>query len=314
MRAMAALAGVPAAIGERGARARCNRPLSRTLALGMVLGPLAGVAVAAWLAARDGVTALDLSLFVGMYALTGLGISLGFHRHFSHRAFGARPGVRIALGIAGAMAAEGPVIRWAAVHRKHHRYSDRPGDPHSPQFTLERPTGGAGGLWHAYIGWMFGPDLGPMDGYVRDLVRDPVVRAVDAWTSAWVVLGLAIPAACGWWLGGPAAVLTTFLWGGPVRIAALHHATWLVNCVGHRWGGRPFETPDRSRNVGSLALVSLGDSWHNNHHAFPSSPRHGLRWWQVDPSWWTLRLLVLLGWADLPRRRPEPCPRAAGTG
>jgi stearoyl-CoA desaturase (delta-9 desaturase) len=243
------------------------------------------------------------------YLLTGLGITVGFHRLFTHRSFKTRPALRGLLAVMGSAAVEGPVIEWVANHRKHHQFSDQPGDPHSPHVDYGHGWRGAlAGLYHAHIGWIFGGDaLADRERYAKDLLADPVVAFVDRTFLLWVLAGLAFPFAIGFALTGTLlGALTALLWGGAVRMFCLHHATFSINSLCHFFGRRRYDTDDESRNLHWLALPTLGEAWHNNHHAFPTSARHGLRWWQLDPSAWFISALQHLGLAwDVVRISPE---------
>jgi stearoyl-CoA desaturase (delta-9 desaturase) len=233
----------------------------------------------------------DLVVLAVTYTLAGLGITVGFHRLFTHRSFKTSPLLRGLFGALGSAAVEGPLIEWVANHRKHHQFSDRPGDPHSPHVGHGSGWSGAlRGLFHAHVGWILGGDaLADEQRYGKDLLADPVARFVDRMFLVWVLAGLAFPFALGYALTGTlAGALTGLLWGGAVRLFLLHHATFSINSLCHFFGRRRFATDDRSRNVLWLALPTLGEAWHNNHHAFPTSARHGLRWWQLDPSAWLI--------------------------
>jgi stearoyl-CoA desaturase (delta-9 desaturase) len=230
-----------------------------------------------------------------MYLATALGITVGYHRLFTHRSFSAPAAVRFVLGVLGSMAVEGPVIQWVAEHRKHHQHSDGAEDPHSPHAHGEGTVALLKGFFHAHLGWMLiRPAITGLARYVPDLHADRTVRWVSRLFPLWAVLGLLIPAGLGGlltlsWMG----VLLGFLWGGLVRIFLVHHITWSVNSVCHLWGTRPFNAHDHSRNNVLMGILALGEGWHNNHHAFPASARHGLRWWQLDLSYLVIRLLVL---------------------
>jgi stearoyl-CoA desaturase (Delta-9 desaturase) len=233
-----------------------------------------------------------------LYVLTGLGVTVGFHRLFTHRSFKTGPVLRAVLAILGSAAIEGPVISWVADHRKHHAFSDAPGDPHSPHVDHGVGLGGAlRGLLHAHIGWLFVHDRrGARDRYAPDLMADPVMRFVDRWFYVWAVGGVAVAFGLGWVLGGSLeAALTALLWGGAIRLMLLHHVTFSINSICHVFGRKRFETGDESRNVFWLSLITFGESWHNNHHAFPTSAAHGLRRWQIDPSWMAIRSLEAMG-------------------
>jgi stearoyl-CoA desaturase (delta-9 desaturase) len=242
----------------------------------------------------------DIFVFLVLYVLSGLGVTVGFHRLFTHRAFKTRRSVRVVLAILGSAAIEGPVIAWVADHRKHHAFSDRVGDPHSPH--VDHGTGVRGavrGLWHAHVGWLFiHTHRGRRARYAPDLLADPVVSWVDRTFVVWAVGGLIAAFALGWLFGGTLHDgLTGLLWGGAVRMLVLHHVTYSVNSLCHFFGRRRFDTGDESRNLAWLAPLSLGEAWHNNHHAFPTSAAHGLRRWELDPSALVIRMLERLGLA-----------------
>ena len=283
--------------------------VQRAFALAAVWIPFAGFAFAMWSLWGRGVGPIEISLLAVMYATSVVGIEIGFHRYFSHRAFSAPSWVRCALAIAGSMAVQGPVLFWVAVHRRHHRFSDQPGDPHSPNLHGGGPAGTLRGLVHAHCGWLFRPDETDWRRYVPDLLRDRVVFRVHLRYGTWALLGLVLPAAAGGVLHGSwAGVAQGFLWGGLVRIFLVHHATWSVNSLCHWAGSRSFATPDRSTNNPWLALISMGGSWHHNHHAFPRSATTGFQWWQLDPSWWFIRALAAVRLAS---NLNTPSPRVA---
>ncbi len=270
----------------------------------------AGLVVwAAWRAWGGALKWPDLVVLVVSYTLTGLGVTVGFHRLLTHRSFKTSPAMRGLLAALGSAAVEGPVIEWVSNHRMHHQFSDAPGDPHSPH--LEHRAGLRGaltGLVHAHVGWIFrGEALADEQRYAKDLLADPVVRFVDRSFLLWVLAGLAFPFALGYALSGTlAGALTGLLWGGAVRLFCLHHATFSINSLCHFFGRRRFDTGDESRNLSWLAVPTLGEAWHNNHHAFPTSARHGLRWWQLDPSAWVIAAMERCGlvW-DVVRIAPE---------
>jgi stearoyl-CoA desaturase (Delta-9 desaturase) len=235
-----------------------------------------------------------LGLLLGMYIATAIGVTVGYHRLFTHRSFSAVAPVRFVLAVLGSMAVEGPVIRWAAQHRLHHQCSDTEGDPHSPHGHGDGVLATLKGFWHAHMGWIVLPQIGGLGRFVPDLHKDRVVSFVSATFPLWVVMGLVIPAVLGGlltlsWSG----VLLGFLWGGLARVFLVHHATWSINSVCHIWGTRPFRSHDESRNNAIFGIIGLGEGWHNNHHAFPASARHGLRPWEFDASYAIIRLLVL---------------------
>jgi len=259
--------------------------------------PVLLLAVVAWQLWNDLLGWHDLVVFAVFYVICGLGVTAGFHRLFTHRSFKTTRGVRAALAIAGSMAIEGPIISWVADHRKHHAFSDQPGDPHSPHVDHGSGLRGAlRGLAHAHVGWLFiHTQRGAKDRYAPDLQKDPIVRWVDKTFVLWVAVGLAGPFALGWLIGGSlATALTGLLWGGAVRVLVLHHVTYSINSLCHFFGRRRFETGDESRNLAWLAPLSFGEAWHNNHHAFPTSAMHGMRAWEIDPAALLIRLLERL--------------------
>jgi stearoyl-CoA desaturase (delta-9 desaturase) len=263
-----------------------------------VVGPLAGLAAAIVLLWGRAVGPIDMVAMVLMYCIAGFGTTIGYHRLLTHKAFETIRPLRILLAVFGSIGGQGAVIRWVATHRRHHQESDREGDPHSPHQHGETPLSLLRGLWHAHVGWCFNADAKDCGRSVRDLTSDPAMLFVDRWYFGWVFLGMLIPAAVvgllTWSWGG---ALSGFLWGGLGRIALMQHVTWSVNSVCHVWGSRPFRSGDHSANNPAVALLSLGEGWHNNHHAFPTSARHGLFWWQFDPSWLLIRAAEKVGLA-----------------
>ena len=245
----------------------------------------------------------QLALMTVMYIITGMGITVGYHRLFTHKSFSAGPVVTTIIGIIGSMAAEGSLLRWCAAHRRHHQFSDHEGDPHSPHLHDHGHglRGIISGFWHAHMGWIFDPPGESLDRYVPDLIRDRRIRAISEWFPAWVALGFVIPALLGGLLnlaiGAPfwTGVFLGFIWGGLVRVMVVHHITWSVNSVCHIWGSQPYRSGDESRNNVVVGVLALGEGWHNNHHAFPTSARHGLEWWQFDSSWLVIRGLQAVG-------------------
>ncbi len=250
----------------------------------------------------------DLVVFTVTYLLFGFGITVGFHRLLTHGSFKTHRWLRLTAAVLGSAAVEGPVIEWVATHRKHHRFSDEEGDPHSPHVGHGSGFRGAlRGLFYAHIGWVFrDAEVADENRYAKDLLADPLMRFVDATFLAWVLVGLAFPFALGWALtGSVVGGLTGMLWGGAVRIFVLHHVTFSVNSLCHFFGRQPYETGDHSRNLAWLALPTMGESWHNNHHAFPTSARHGLRRWELDGSGAVIWALEKLGLAwDVVRISP----------
>jgi stearoyl-CoA desaturase (delta-9 desaturase) len=242
----------------------------------------------------------DIAVFAILYVLTGFGVTVGFHRLFTHRAFATKRWLRGVLAALGSAAIEGPVISWVADHRKHHAFADQPGDPHSPH--VDHGVGWRGalrGLAHAHMGWLFlHTQRGARKRYAPDLIADPVVSFVDRTFLYWALGGLGAAFGLGWLIGGTlTAALTGLLWGGAVRLLVLHHVTFSINSLCHFFGRRRFDTGDESRNLAWLSVLSFGESWHNNHHAFPTSATHGLRWWEIDTSSLLIRGLERVGLA-----------------
>ncbi len=266
-----------------------------------VVLPFVGLATAVFLLWGIAFDWVHLCIMAGMYIVTGLGITVGYHRFFTHKSFSAPRPVAFLLGVFGSMAVQGSIIEWAAVHRSHHQHSDDEGDPHSPHAsrgTWDGVLGVLRGFWHAHAGWMFVRKAPGLGRYVRDLDKDKMIRTLSALFPVWMIAGLLIPAALGGlltmtWSG----VLLGFLWGGLVRVFLVHHVTWSVNSVCHIWGSRPFDSHDHSRNNPIFGVLAMGEGWHNNHHAFPTSARHGLAWWQFDLSWVVIRTMGFLGLA-----------------
>jgi stearoyl-CoA desaturase (Delta-9 desaturase) len=256
---------------------------------------LAAVAISLW---GWGFSWVELGLLIGMYFATAVGITVGFHRLFTHRAFETNRAVQFVLCGLGSMAVQGPLLTWVAQHRRHHQLSDAPGDPHSPHLHERGLLGLLGGIWHAHMGWFFIPDAPDLASYVKDLRQSRCLRIASALFPLWVLLGLLIPTGLGALLTGSwMGALCGLLWGGLARIFLVHHVTWSINSVCHLWGRRPYPTSDRSRNNFLFGILALGEGWHNNHHAFPTSARHGLRWWQIDVSYWIIRALAGFGLA-----------------
>jgi len=264
----------------------------------LVVSPVVAIAVSVPLLWGHAIHLRDVVLAAILYAVTGHGVTVGFHRLFTHRGFTPKRPLKIALAIAGSMAIEGSVIGWVANHRRHHVHSDRPGDPHSPHTSARGALGPVRGFLHAHVGWMFGNDTTPPERYAADVLRDRDLTAVSALFPLWAVASLALPFGAGWlWSGSLIGGLTAFVWAGIIRMALLHHVTWSVNSICHMVGARPFATDDQSRNVNVLAVVSLGESWHNLHHAYPACARHGVGRRQFDSSAGTIRLFEKGGWA-----------------
>lgn len=281
-----------------------------------VVIPLLALIVAVPIAWGWGLGWTDVALAGVFYVLSGLGVTVGFHRLFTHRAFKAKRGLRIALAVAGSMSMQGSVIAWVADHRRHHAYSDRDGDPHSPWRFGTSAGALAKGFWHAHLGWLFVRDRTNISRFAPDLLDDRDIRVVDRLFPVLTVATLVLPAVLGglitmsWW-----GALTAFFWAGLVRVALLHHVTWSVNSICHLIGDRPFASRDKSANFWPLALLSLGESWHNSHHADPTGARHGVGRGQLDISARVIWLFEKLHWAShvrwpkaerLARKRTDP--------
>ena len=272
--------------------------VSRLITLLVVATPLAGLVVG--LLSVGGVGLDVLVLAVVLYFLTGFGISIGFHRLLTHKAFVARRPLKIVLAVLGSMACEGGPIEWVANHRRHHAFTDRDGDPHSPQDGRRRLLSG---LWHAHVGWLFTATPTSSRRFARDLWRDRDIVAINRLFPLWLVVSLALPFGAGWLLGGDLdTAITSLVWAGLVRVLLLHHVTWSVNSICHVFGRRPFAIGDHSGNVRVLAIASMGESWHNGHHAFPRSARHGLGRSQWDMSARIITWFERLGWASAIQR------------
>lgn len=276
----------------------------RAIVLAVIVIPFIGFLTAVVFAWGWGITWTEVALLLAMYVLTGFGVTVGYHRLFTHRSFGTGRIITAFLGVLGSMAVEGPLLRWVAVHRAHHQHSDTAEDPHSPHGHGSGIRGIIVGFFNAHMGWMLLRSDRKLARYTADLRKDRLVRRVSRLFFVWVALGLLIPAVIGGlismsWTGA----LLGMLWGGLVRVFFLHHVTWSVNSVCHLWGTRPFRSNDESRNNPIVGVLGMGEGWHNNHHAFPTSARHGLRWWEIDLSWmliWALRKLNLAWEVRLP--------------
>lgn len=261
-----------------------------------IIVPFLGVIAAPFFVWGWGFHWADLGLLLAMYVLTAMGITVGFHRLFAHHSFETNIVVKFVLAVLGSMAVQGSLFNWVAHHRRHHQHSDTPDDPHSPNNYRAGLLGMMHGFWHAHVGWFFEADPPDLRRYVRDLSQSRTLRMASSLFPAWVALGLAIPAILGGLLTASwAGVLTGLIWGGLVRLFLVHHVTWSVNSACHLWGLQTYRSNDNSRDNFVFGVLALGEGWHNTHHAFPSSARHGLRWWQIDVSYWVIRMLALLG-------------------
>ena len=293
------VAGMPAA----------GSVVDRAANLVVTVVPLALIAVAISLSWGGALVWQDIVIFFATLIPFGFGITVGFHRLFTHRSFKTSGAMRFLWAVLGSMALEGPVIEWVAYHRRHHRFSDAEGDPHSPHVGDGSGFFGAlRGLFHAHVGWVLFSDEGAEEArYAPDLIADRVVRIVDRTFIAWAMLGLAVPFGLGVALTGTLfGGLMGLLWGGAARIFFLHHITFCINSLCHFFGRVRFDTGDESRNLAWLAPLTFGEAWHNNHHAFPSSARHGLGRFELDPSGRLIDLMERIGlvW-DVVRIRPD---------
>src|SRR5688572_6139062 len=262
------------------------------------LVPMLALVAAVPLAWGWGLSWLDVALAVGFYLLSGFGVTVGFHRYFTHRAFKANRGLRNGLAVAGSLALQGDVITWVADHRRHHAFADKEGDPHSPWLFGTGPVAVAKGFFHSHLGWLFSRDRTNVARFAPDLLADPDVSRVARQFRLWTVVSLLSPALLGgllsmsWW-----GALTAFFWAGLVRVAVLHHVTWSVNSICHIVGDQPWTHRDRSTNVWPLAIASMGESWHNLHHADPTCARHGVGRGQIDMTARLIWMFEKLGWA-----------------
>ncbi|MDQ3765644.1 MAG: acyl-CoA desaturase [Actinomycetota bacterium] len=275
-----------------------RRPLSEHILVHVfTIVPILALLAAVPLAWGWGLSWLDVGLAVGFYLFSGLGVTVGFHRYFTHRGFKVDRGLRRGLAIAGSMALQGDVITWVANHRRHHAFADKEGDPHSPWLFGTTPAALAKGFWHAHTGWLFARDRTNASRFAPDLLADRDIARISRQFSLWTVVSLLAPAV----LGGLISMsfwgaLTAFFWAGLIRVAVLHQVTFSINSICHMVGQRPFTTRDKATNVWPLAILSMGESWHNLHHADPTCARHGVRPGQVDMTARVIWALEKLGW------------------
>ncbi|WP_051704391.1 acyl-CoA desaturase [Glycomyces sp. NRRL B-16210] len=264
-----------------------------------LLIPMAALAAAIPLAWSTGLLSwTDVILaFVFFYA-TGHGVTIGFHRLFTHGSFRPNRATKITLAIVGSMAVQGPIINWVADHRRHHAYSDKEGDPHSPWLHGTSAWALTRGFWHAHMGWMFEPhNTTNEERFAPDLLKDRDIVRIDKYFWVWTVLTFGLPALAGGLITGSwMGALTAFFWAGLVRVAVLHHATWSTNSICHMIGERPFKSRDKAANFWPLALLSFGESWHNSHHADPTCARHGVKRGQIDTSARFIWFFEKAGW------------------
>ncbi|MBW3561414.1 MAG: acyl-CoA desaturase [Actinobacteria bacterium] len=272
----------------------------RRMAVIFTVVPLVGVLAAMVLLWGTGISTVDFWLFLGFYLFTGLGVTVGYHRLFTHRSFEAAKAIRATLAVAGSMSVQGSIIDWVATHRRHHAYADEYGDPHSPHLIQDSGIKGVlKGLWHAHAGWFWAPDDTLNSRWAPDLEDEELLVTINERFPLFLLITFTLPAILGglltWSLWG---VATGFIWGSLVRIFLLQHVTWSINSICHFFGEAPFESRDESVNNWPLSILSFGESWHNNHHAFPTSARHGLLRGQLDPSWRVIRTMqqMRLAW------------------
>lgn len=293
------------------------KPVQKVHALAIAILPTLGTIAALWIAFDQGVSRLDLLLFLGFYVFTIFGISVGYHRLFSHRAFKAVTPVRVILAIAGSMAAQGSVVYWVSNHRRHHQYTDKLGDIHSPYVNDEGEMSYWQGFWHSHMGWTFDHKMTNAVLFAKDLYRDKAIARTNRLYYVWVLAGFVLPALIGWAATGTAwGAFTAFLWGGMVRMFLSYHSVNGIDSITHLFGSQPFRSEDHSRNNALWAVLTLGEGWHNNHHAFPSSAVFGLEWYQLDPGTWLLKGLEKLGlvWdIQQPSDKMIEAKKAAGT-
>ncbi len=271
--------------------------LEQSLVIAFMIIPVVALIAAVMLTWGWGITLIDVVIATIAYFGTGLGVTVGFHRHFTHKSFKATRPMKVALAITGSLAFQGSIVSWVADHRRHHAFSDKEGDPHSPWLFGTGPLALVRGFWHAHMGWLFDRDKTNARRFAPDLLADRDVAAVDRQFVLLTAVSLGVPALLGgllswsWW-----GALTAFLWGGLVRVGLLHHVTWSINSICHMAGRRPFGTRDRSANVWWLAVLSFGESWHNLHHADPTCARHGVKRGQIDMSARLIWLFEKFGW------------------
>jgi stearoyl-CoA desaturase (delta-9 desaturase) len=283
-----------------GKRITVNGAAFRTVqvlhAVGIVLIPFVGTVLTAFYAQSYGFGTMEVGLLVLFYTLSILGITVGFHRYFAHRSFATGRVIQYVLGALGSMAAQGPLIHWVSNHRRHHSFSDRIGDPHSPYVNGARSQRGWRGFLHAHMRWTLDSEITNTVAFSRDLLRDPVASALNRYYYAWVLVGLVVPFAVGGMVAGSwLGAVSGLLWGGLVRLFLTYHATNSINSLTHLLGSRPFDTRDESRNNAWLVFPTLGEGLHNNHHAFPDSALFGHRWWHFDLGAWVILGLEQVG-------------------
>ena len=286
----ASLARAIVQLNPRSARAK------RVVALVTIGVPAIGFAIAVYLVLRGRATTLDYTLFAVFYAIQMFGITIGFHRYAAHKSFTTSRFFEGVLMITGSMAMEGPLTFWVSTHRRHHRFADEPGDPHSPNLTGAGALGRLKGLWYAHIPWMLSDKESRVDVFARDVMRDRTLMTYSRTYFIWALAGLFLPAALGFAIGGTfAAAFSGFVFGGLARVFLANQAAWCVGSISHMIGSRPFVTKDNSANNWPVAVFTFGEGLQNNHHAFPGAYRHGIRWWEPDLSGWVLAVLAKAG-------------------
>ena len=279
-------------------RAAAQSPRGTRLGiLFFVVAPFIALVLAIWIAWGRGVYVLDIGQLIFWHFVTGAGVTVGFHRLFTHASFKTRRPVKALLGILGSMTVQGSLFKWCAVHMQHHSYSDQEGDPHSPHAYGEGFWAVCRGFWHAHVGWLFSLEMpsSEVERLTKRLRADSLLVWIDRLFLLWILLGLLLPALIGGLVTGSLeGAFRGFLWGGLIRVGTVHHVTWSINSVCHIWGRRDFETGDESRNNVIFGLLGWGEGWHNGHHAFLRSAKHGLLRWQLDPTWWMIKTLSWL--------------------
>jgi stearoyl-CoA desaturase (Delta-9 desaturase) len=270
--------------------------IKRVYILSLAAISLAGCGVAGYQAFTTGVGWLELNLFLLMSALSAVGITVGFHRYFTHKTFDAHPIVKIILAILGSMAGEGSIVAWVSVHRCHHQYTDVVGDPHSPHLHGDSWLNRLYGFWYSHLGWLMDNRLPNSAVFAKDLIRDPVILTINRLYPLWIFLGILIPGLLGWSIAGNGdGFFRGLIWGGVARLFFSFNGGYTINSIAHTWGNRMFTTQDFSTNNFWLAIPTFGEGWHNNHHAFPNSAKLGLKWWQIDLGFVVIQLLELMG-------------------
>lgn len=269
--------------------------LQQRVALATLLVPTLGATAAVAWAWQFGVAPMTWLVTGVLYAVTTAGLTVGYHRLFTHRAFLASPPVKVLLAVFGMMAAQGPLMFWVGSHRRHHAYSDTPQDCHSPLQHGEGVRGRLRGIWHAHIGWMLSGNVTNTPAFVKDLLQDHTLVMLNRRYLLWVALGLAMPAAVGFASGGVHGAIEGLLWGGFLRMFFVHHITWALNSLNHVFGSRRYACDDNSGNIAWLALITMGEGWHHNHHAAPHSARFGHLWWEIDIGYLVIRGLAACG-------------------